>query len=315
MDSRKKHPILNAVFFVLELTCIPLILWWIPSSHLPLPGWAVAFMAIAAAAMSVHDDMKPWQKGVWMLIIGAFLITELRAINKDRAESNAQALRDRLAQETAFGAVRRAQDIDFAATAGALSKSIELSDQNFHTTMTQTDKLLLSSNKTAQIAARAVDAAAQSVEAVTGGKSYPRMLLSTYRDSSGKVDLTRFYLAAEIEGAKFVGSYRYEVVQLGPESESDPDQEWSCRGHKADNEVLLSDDTGPMQPLGPPTLIPLPFAPRSAGITRYRITMEAKNGRYTQCLDVRRNPKGGWDSKSVIWLGNFVEFVENKWPD
>jgi hypothetical protein len=79
----------NRAFLVLEFSCIPLVIWWIPYTHLPAPGWAVAFIAGAAAAMSVHDEMRGWQKGIWLLIIGAFLITELRAISKDRADNAA----------------------------------------------------------------------------------------------------------------------------------------------------------------------------------------------------------------------------------
>jgi len=103
----------NRVFLVLELVLIPLAVWWAQYSHLPPPGWAVAVIAFAAAAMSVHDDLKDWQKGMWMLLIGAFLITELRSIRKDRA-----------AQDAAFASVRDTQNSDFNATAKGLSEAI-----------------------------------------------------------------------------------------------------------------------------------------------------------------------------------------------
>jgi hypothetical protein len=124
-DVPIKHPIRNQAFFVLELACLPLALWWISYSHLPPPGWAVAFIAGAAAAMSVHDDMKGWQKGLWMLIIGAFLVTELRAIHKDRIEAQQQAIGDRNAQDGAFAAVRKTQNDDFSATALGLTTAID----------------------------------------------------------------------------------------------------------------------------------------------------------------------------------------------
>ena len=64
--------------------------------YLPaLPGFAVAVIAVLAAAMSVHPDMQPWQKFVWLLFIGAFLITELRAIRQDRITADLKALQDR----------------------------------------------------------------------------------------------------------------------------------------------------------------------------------------------------------------------------
>jgi hypothetical protein len=139
MAARKSHPIWNVIFLVLELVCVPLALWWIPSSHLPEPGWAVAFIAGAAAAMSVHDEMKGWQKCIWLLVIGAFLITELRAIHKDRLDSDAKALADRQAQEVAFKGVRDAQDSDFSATAGGLKTAI----RGIQSTLKTADSTLL----------------------------------------------------------------------------------------------------------------------------------------------------------------------------
>jgi hypothetical protein len=93
MERTERHPIWNKAFLALEFAFIPLALWWVPYKHLPSPGWAVAFIAVAAAAMSVHDEMRGWQKGIWLLIIGFFLITELRAISKDRAETRPVLLR------------------------------------------------------------------------------------------------------------------------------------------------------------------------------------------------------------------------------
>jgi hypothetical protein len=124
METPKKHTVWNIFFLAIELAFIPLVLWWIPYQHLPRPGWAVAFIAGAAAAMSVHDKMKGWQKAIWLLVIGAFLMTELRAINKDRADSDAAALSDRQAQDLAFKGVRDSQDADFKATAGGLETAI-----------------------------------------------------------------------------------------------------------------------------------------------------------------------------------------------
>jgi hypothetical protein len=109
----EKHRKSNKIFLLLELSFIPFALWWIPYRHLPAPGWAVAFVAGAAAFMSVHDAMKGWQKAIWMVLIGAFLLTELRAINKDRAESQHQAAEDRKNQDIAFATVLRGQNEEF----------------------------------------------------------------------------------------------------------------------------------------------------------------------------------------------------------
>lgn len=92
--------------------------------HLPNPGWAVAILAGVAAAMSIHGEMRGWQKAIWMLLIGCLLIIELRSISADREASNAQALGDREKQDQAFKGVRDAQDKEFQATAQALNSAI-----------------------------------------------------------------------------------------------------------------------------------------------------------------------------------------------
>jgi hypothetical protein len=132
-DFPRKHSIWNKIFTILEFACIPLVLWWVSYDHLPSPGWAVAFIAVAAAAMSVHDDIRSWQKGTWLLIIGAFLITERRAISKDRVENETRALADRSAQDTAFKGVRDAQDADFKVTADRLKAVIGGIDSTLQT--------------------------------------------------------------------------------------------------------------------------------------------------------------------------------------
>jgi hypothetical protein len=64
-------------------------------------------------------------KFVYFFLIGAFLVTELRAIRKDRDDSESQALSARRAQDEAFQGIRATQDADFKATAGELKTSID----------------------------------------------------------------------------------------------------------------------------------------------------------------------------------------------
>lgn len=69
-------------FYLAQLVAIAVIIrWW---NNLPVPGYAIGVLAVAAAVMSVHGRMRWWQKVTWMLIIGAFLFLEFRAIDKDR---------------------------------------------------------------------------------------------------------------------------------------------------------------------------------------------------------------------------------------
>ena len=53
--------------------------------------------------MISHD----WKKAIEILIIGAFLITEIRAIEKDRAEIQHQAVLDRQAEHESLARLLR----------------------------------------------------------------------------------------------------------------------------------------------------------------------------------------------------------------
>jgi len=112
-------------YLALQIISTAFVVWWIPYSRLPLPGYAVAGIAVLAAVMSVQPNMRSWQKFIWLLLIGAFLFTELRAIRKDRADSDAAALSDRKTQDQSFKAIRARQDSDFSATASDLTAAIQ----------------------------------------------------------------------------------------------------------------------------------------------------------------------------------------------
>jgi hypothetical protein len=68
----------------------------------PSPGYSVAVLAVAAAIMSVHPDMQVWQKLTWMLIIGAFLVLEFHAIDKDRSDNEISQHKARADEPAAF---------------------------------------------------------------------------------------------------------------------------------------------------------------------------------------------------------------------
>jgi hypothetical protein len=114
---------------IFTATQLVLALWasWL-YRHTPTPGWAVAILAVAAAAMSIHGEMRGWQKAVWMILIAALLGIELRAISKDRTDAEAKALQTQNAQEESFRAIREQQDADFKETARGLDTEIRQSN-------------------------------------------------------------------------------------------------------------------------------------------------------------------------------------------
>jgi hypothetical protein len=116
-----QHHIFLSIQFLIVLICV---VFW---AHLPPPGWSVAILAFAAAAMSVHGDIRGWQKAVWMALLGILLIVELRSISRERAESQKQ-----------FDDARKQLNIDFAATAFGLQTAIN----GIQTTLRTADQTL-----------------------------------------------------------------------------------------------------------------------------------------------------------------------------
>lgn len=112
-------------YLLIQAVSVGFWIWWLPYAHVPLPGYAVAAIAVLAAVMSVHPDIRPWQKFVWLLLIGAFLVTEFRAIRKDRDIAERQALNDRAAQNLAFQVIRDAENTHFDVTVQGLQDAIQ----------------------------------------------------------------------------------------------------------------------------------------------------------------------------------------------
>lgn len=111
----------------------------------PLPGKAIGVLAVVAGIMSVRD-MKVLGKFIWVVLLISLLLTEFRAIGKDRTGANTQATADRKtqdddfakvlkSQDIAFGQVLNAQNQDFAQTATDLTSAYKLSQRQFNTTL------------------------------------------------------------------------------------------------------------------------------------------------------------------------------------
>src|SRR5579885_49483 len=109
-QRRRWNAFLASLFTVLQLAGFILVAIWWSELRLPPPGYAVAFLAVATALMSIQPEMRGWQKAVWMLLIGALLVVELRAITLERSAAAKQAKVDREQQNESFASVLRKQD-------------------------------------------------------------------------------------------------------------------------------------------------------------------------------------------------------------
>jgi GTP cyclohydrolase II len=105
------------------------------------PGYAVAFVAGVAAVMSIHAEMKPWQKAAWMALIGVLLVIETRAISADRIASNESAHAARVKQDEKFSEVLKTQKEQFQKIADGLSEAIAKSDSQFTATMERSNRI------------------------------------------------------------------------------------------------------------------------------------------------------------------------------
>lgn len=129
LDRLRGHMRRHWFFNLVQVIAVATMLYW--WRHLPATGYAIGVLAVIAAVMSVHGEMRPWQKVIWMLLVGAFLFLEFRAINKDRADF-AKAEADRVAKEHQ----------QFQTIAVGVKETIANSDRQFAATMSRFNETL-----------------------------------------------------------------------------------------------------------------------------------------------------------------------------
>jgi len=132
-------------FDLVQFAAIPLIfVWW---HNLPSPGFAIGVLAVLAAVMSVQSDMRGWQRAAWILLFGAFLAVEFRAITKDRVDA---ALAD--------AEKRASENAQFLTIIKGLIDSNQQSQKQFQATMSGLNTT--------------VDRVGDSIKTQTGGDSF-----------------------------------------------------------------------------------------------------------------------------------------------
>jgi hypothetical protein len=170
------------LFYLSQLVAIGVAVYWL--RNLPVPGYAIGGLAVLAALMSIHPDIQPGHKVVWMLLIGLFLFIEFRAIDKDRTEF-ADAEADRRQQENK----------QFQHIADTLTDSIQQSQNQFATTMDSMKGLW---------------------SEATGGNSYLYFEISDVGGPVGELEVPGLMKGAMIANAipHFVGTYPLHNVYV-----------------------------------------------------------------------------------------------------
>lgn len=268
----------GSVFIV---AAVLLVYWYF---HIPPSGYSITCMAVTAALMGARTEMSARERMVWILVIFAFALAEIRAVKHDRLESEKAQKEFANEQRRHFNEIGEgikqtieASDKNSKEIGQGIEKAIRESNNNFQATMMQTNKLLHSGEKTAQIATHAV-------EAVTGGESYP-FVKPTSRAPGMKV-----YLQAEIRNSQDAGGFSYKVARVA---------EKGCPFVP----TIQSDDSaeGETGYFRGTLFIPAILSPALQGVTRYWIRMQAKNGIFYECLDLKLDSsKQSWDHR--IWV-------------
>jgi hypothetical protein len=133
-DRRVWHKKPLAVFLLVLF--VSLLLFW--AFQVPPPGYAATALAVAAAVMTLTGEMKGKEKLAWILLLFAFLGSELRA---NREERNTQVEIQKAARYNQdLVTLRELQS--FEALGRALHASINENDRHFLATTARVDQTI-----------------------------------------------------------------------------------------------------------------------------------------------------------------------------
>lgn len=132
-------------------------------NHTPAPGYAIGALGVVAGVMSVRE-INVMGKITWVAILVCLLITEFRAIDKDRADNEQKQKEFFEEQKTGFNKI-----------AAGLEGVITKSQKQFDATMKRSDQ--------------AIGAIDTNIEAVTGSKSFPVYSVTNRPNATGAYPL------------------------------------------------------------------------------------------------------------------------------
>lgn len=260
-------------YLVCQFVAACIAIFWIPYANLPAPGYAIAIIAVVAALMSVHPDLRHWQKFFYLLLLGAFLVTELRAIRKDRKDSIDAAI----VEQKKLNEIRSGQDRQLEATATNISQ-----------TATGFQAMLNQAKATFGEAEKAADLAKDGVQELTGADSY--MVIYPHGRLLGgqPVDGT-FDLLNVVEGKHPIWDGR---IFMKEGSISDPNNLYKAAQEFDLKPVIPTNLAGFGKSIQPPKI----------GISSYNFSVSSRGPLTDEGLDVQFNAKANrWEYKLEIW--------------
>ena len=114
------------------------------------PGVSIGLLALVAGVMSLRPEMRLLEKAAWVVILVAFTVLEVRAINRNDEEN--RKARDR-------------QNESFNAIVQKLESSARTSEGQYASTISHVDDVLGTTESVANLAK-------ESLEDITGGNSF-----------------------------------------------------------------------------------------------------------------------------------------------
>jgi hypothetical protein len=224
------------------------------------------------------------EKAFLLLLVGVFVIIEARAIRRDHFLYDEQESENCAKEAERF---EKLLDSENSSVAKLLSHEDENmrsilgnESRDFKRTLSQNQKELATAN--------------HAVEAITGGNSYPYVRLGF-----SSRDMSKVSLLAELHGTNDAGWFSYEVDEVD-----------NCPFTKSVYRAgLAKGATGFFRWM---TTLPVMLEPSLAAgaVTRYRVGMDARNGVFLQCINLKLNPsKTGWDFDTFVVQASGVGFA------
>ncbi len=256
------------LFSCIQLLFFAVVVWFF-LVKLPLPGHAVALIACATVLMSLHAEMKRWQKAVWMLIIGALLFVELSSISLDRKVSNETAKNVRVEQDRNFSQVLKSNRDE-------VQQLLADSENKFSETMTRFGVIQSTTEEVAKLSK-------QNLENITGANSYA-------------------WITPQVQDLSYRSRVPLVIHNYGPHTLTGVTVRiFDMAAFESDNlvsEVLKQEYDVPNIEIGtlvsgqsrPAYSIPS-FVMNAKGTHTYRLTITSQSGEIEELLQFRINPK------------------------
>lgn len=154
----------------------------------PPPGYAIGALAVVAGVMSVRD-IKSLGRIVWVVLLVCLLITEFRAIGKDRANSEEEQKKFFETQKTGFQGIATQSDKNFKETAKGLEAAVTTSQQEFDATMRRSNSILKSSKGALESSREGLRTTQENFAYSTGADTFCYLGPLVFEGSGGKSDI------------------------------------------------------------------------------------------------------------------------------